>query len=88
MALLAELDRARTWAHAMRADGLGALAGVTKPQLRAALDATDQWIEDNQASYNLALPQPFRGQATLAQKTVLFCLVAMRRAARLRTQED
>lgn len=87
MAVLPELERVRVWAHAMRHGGLGDLA-VTKPQLRAALDATDQWIEDNAASYNAALPAAFRTSASLAQKTTLFCLVAMRRAGRLRVEED
>lgn len=66
----------------------GNLIGVTKPQLRAALDATDDWIDANQTSFNNALPQPFRTQASLAQKTFLFCYVAMRRAGLLRAEED
>lgn len=61
---------------------------MTKPDLRAAVDATDQWIEDNQTSYNQALPQPFRGSATAAQKTVLFAFVAFRRAGLTRIRED
>lgn len=88
MALLPEAARARVWAHAMRAAGLGPLPGITKPDLRAAVEATDQWIEDNAASYNAALPQPFRSQASMVQKTLLFCYVAMRRAGILRTEED
>lgn len=78
-------SRFRVWAHAMRNSNW---TGVTKAELRAAVDATDQWIDDNQASYNTALPQPFRSQATLVQKTLLFCFVAMRRANNLKTQED
>lgn len=66
----------------------GSLTGVTKPELRAAIDATDDWIEANQTSFNNALPQPFRGSATLTQKTFLFCYVAMRRASLLRAEED
>lgn len=66
----------------------GSLTGVTKPELRAAIDATDQWIDDKQVEFNAALPQPFRSNATLAQKTFLFCYVAMRRASLLRAEED
>lgn len=66
----------------------GSLPGVTKAELRAAIDATDQWIEDSQTSFNTALPQPFRGAATTPQKTFLFCYVAMRRASLLRAEED
>lgn len=86
MAVLPETDRARTWSQWMR-DQAGAL-NVTKPQVRAAIDATDQWIEDNQAAYNAALPAAARTGLTLTQKTMLFCYVAMRRAGRLPTQED
>ena len=60
----------------------------TKADLRAALDATDAWVDSNAASFNSALPQPFRGQATTAQKTLLLCFVAMRRAGILRVEED
>jgi hypothetical protein len=47
---------------------------------RAAADATDTWITDNQTSFNTALPEPFKSTATSAQKTLLFCYVAMKRA--------
>lgn len=89
MAALDDTGRFRVWAHLMRALPSG-LAGwpVTKPELRAAVDATDQWIEDNQAAYNAVLPQPFRGSANLTQKTLVFAWVALRRAGLLRTQED
>jgi hypothetical protein len=65
-----------------------AAISVTKTQLRAAVDATDQWIEDNQAAYNTALPVAFRNAATLGQKTLLFCFVAMRRAGLLHAEGD
>lgn len=87
MALLDETGRFRVWAQAMRTMP-GVLSGITKTQLRAAVDATDQWIEDNQASFNNALPTPFRTNASLAQKTFLFCYVAMRRSGLLRAEED
>ena len=89
MAALDATNRLRTWAQAMRdwPTNIGWPA-VTKPELRAAVDATDDWIEANQAGFNAALPQPFRGAATVPQKTFLFCYVAMRRAGRLRAQED
>ncbi|MFI8872467.1 hypothetical protein [Streptomyces sp. NPDC055243] len=79
--------RARTLAQLMRDSSLS-FAGITKPDLAAAVAATDDWIDANQASFNSALPQPFRGAASLAVKTLLFCYVAMRRANRLRAEED
>ena len=51
--------------------------------VRAAADATNTWIDDNQASFNAALPEPFKSTATLEQKTLLFCYVAMKRAGLL-----
>ena len=85
MAALDEPNRLKVMAHVMRLVGWPSL---TKPNVRAALDATDQWIEDQQTSFNNALPQPFRTTATLAQKTALFCYVAMRRAGILRTEGE
>lgn len=79
-------NRARTLAQMMR-EGLD-FSGLTKPDLAAAVGATDDWIEANQTSFNTALPQPFRGTASLTLKTLLFCFVAMRRAGRYRAQED
>lgn len=78
-------NRLRVWAHCMR---LSNWTGITKPDLQAAVNATDQWIDDNQAAFNTALPQPARGQLNLAQKTLLFCFVAMRRAGILKVEED
>lgn len=56
------------------------LAVVTAADLRAAANATDQWIEDNQASFNTALPTAARNNLTLTQKTLLFCFIALKRA--------
>lgn len=53
---------------------------ITKAQLLAAVDATDQWIDDNAAAFNTALPVAARTNLTLEQKTLLFCFVALRRA--------
>lgn len=48
--------------------------------VRQAARDTDQWIADNQAGYNAALPELFRSNATLQQKTLVFAFVALRRA--------
>jgi len=89
MPVMDATNRLRTWAQTMRdwPSNIGT-PSVTKQELRAAVDATDAWIEANQASFNAALPQPFRGAATVPQKAFLFCYVAMRRAGRLKVQED
>jgi hypothetical protein len=86
MAVLPALDRNRIWRWFMRQNTEP--CGFTKADLSAAVDATDAWIDSNAAAFNTALPQPFRGAASLTQKTLLFCYVAMRRAGRLKVEED
>lgn len=48
----------------------------TKPNVDAAIDATDAWLIANQASFAAALPQPFRGSSTVSDKAILFITVA------------
>jgi len=83
-------NRARAVAQFMRDAVIAgaSLAGITKTDITAAVAATDDWIDTNQASFNTALPVNFRTNANLATKTFLFCYVAMRRAGRLRAEED
>lgn len=53
--------------------------GVTKADLRAAINAIDGWISDNAASLNAAIPQPARAALTSAEKTRLFKMVLTKR---------
>jgi hypothetical protein len=87
VAVLDATNRARIIAQWMR-DQTESLVGVTKADLRAAVDATDSWIDSNQTSFNNALPAAAKTNLSLTQKTLLFCYVAMRRAGRLRAEED
>lgn len=88
MADLTATDRDRVKRYFMRqADAVGVTAFV-KADLTAAIIATDDWIDDNAAAFNTALPLPFRTSATAAQKTLLFCWVAMRRSGLLKVDED
>ena len=54
---------------------------VSKSELLAAVNATDTWIDGNQAGYNSALPQAARDNLTTGQKTLLFCAVALARVS-------
>ena len=54
--------------------------GFTRAHLAAAVDAADQWADDNAAAYNTALPAAFRTSATQAQKALLLLYVVARRA--------
>ncbi len=83
MPILPDIDLERIWRGFMRyASRQWDLIDLTKAQLRAAVDATDTWIDANQGSYNAALPQPARNNLTAAQKTLLFCTVAAMRVSK------
>lgn len=77
MAVLSDADRASVWARWMQ-DNLE-VAGLTKPQLRAAVDALDVFLNDNAAAINAAIPQPARSALTNAQKARLLSYVALQR---------
>lgn len=81
MAVLPDEDRAKIWRGIMRwwSNLREPVGELSKADLRAAVDATDTWIENNQASYNAALPEVARSALTAAQKTLLFCAVALAR---------
>ncbi len=77
MAILSEQDRRRIWRGLMRyASREFQDVGLSKSELRAAVDETDNWIDANQAGFNAALPVAAQSGLTTAQKTLLFCGVA------------
>jgi hypothetical protein len=78
MAVLTTQQREEIHAHVCRRYGYG--GGVTKSDVQAAVDATDSWIDSNAASFNAALPDPAKSVLSGAQKTLLFCYVALKRA--------
>ena len=77
MAVLTNEKRKALWEEFMRQlstrrEPLGAL---TKAELRDAVNAMDDWINSNSASFNTAIPQPARGELTAKQKAELFMFV-------------
>ena len=54
----------------------------SKADIRAALVAADAWATANAASFNTALPLPFRTAASASQKALLLAFVCMRRAGK------
>lgn len=81
MAALPDADRIEITAKLQRlAQWLAISCGITKADLKAAVDATDDWIEANQTSFNNALPTAAKNNLSLTQKTLIFCYVAMKRA--------
>jgi len=77
MAELTTEQRRALWADFMRVNTEA--IGITKVDLRAAVDAIDTWIDANAASLNSAIPQPARGALSTAQKARLLALVALKR---------
>lgn len=80
MAVLTDNSRIEVWAEAMRrfSDNHETL-GLTKADLRAAVDALDTFLNSNATAINTAIPQPARGALTTAQKARLLMLVIQRR---------
>lgn len=77
---LNEQERTGLWTDFMRLLSRNREAlGLTKAELRAAVDATDDWIDANQASFNSALPEPAKSALTGNQKVRLFMAVAAKR---------
>ena len=80
MATLADGARLEVWAELMRkwsADGQA--VGVTKPDLRAAVNAVDDFMHANASAINNAIPQPARAALTTQQKAILLQFVVQRR---------
>lgn len=77
MAIMGDADRFEVWADFMRQGET--FDGLTKAQLRAAVDAADQWASDNALSFNSALPVAARTALTARQKSRLLAFVLLRR---------
>jgi len=83
MALLTDEDRRVIWAKFMsdigcRQERIGS-GTMNKHELRDVVNAIDQWIDDNMASFNSALPEPGRTELSTKQKVELFMAVVKRR---------
>lgn len=81
MAYLSSANRTRVWHGLMRwwSERWETLGNLVKSDLLDAVVATDEWIDDNQGSYNQALPVAARTNLTTEHKTLLFCAVALAR---------
>lgn len=78
MAVLSQAERNRIARWFQRDENLGTCA-FTKPQLAAAVDALDEFLDTNASALNSALPVAFRTAATTQQKALLLCYVVLRR---------
>lgn len=80
MAVLIDADRAEIAAEfgrAISADHESCAA--LKADVRAAVNALDQFLNDNAAAVNSAIPQPARANLTTAQKARILMFVIQRR---------
>jgi hypothetical protein len=55
------------------------IGSVTKPDLRAAINDIDAWIDTNASAFNTAISQPARSALTSKQKAALLMLVVTKR---------
>jgi hypothetical protein len=81
MAVLSDPDRSRVWRGLMRAWSANGetVAGITKTDLLAAVNALDDFLNTNATSVNNALPTAFKNNATTGQKGLLLAAVALAR---------
>jgi len=79
-AVLPDNDRKNVWAEYMQLISTRrTTTTLLKPELRAAVDAIDTWVNDNASSYNSAIPLPARTSLTQKQKVELLLFIVKRR---------
>ncbi len=82
MAVMDATQRTLAWLRVVRwlgADGIDISDSNIQSDALAAVNAVDDWVDQNQAAYNAALPEPFRTWATPRQKASLLAWVVQER---------
>lgn len=81
MAVLSDPNRESVWADFMRTLTPNGETSplMTKADLRAAVNAADDWADTNASSFNTALPTAFKNNATAKQKARLLVWVVEKR---------
>jgi 5-methylthioribose kinase len=76
MAVLLDAIRKEIWSDFMEeCSSLWEKLDLNKNEIKAAVDATDQWLEDNDISYNNALPAAAKNNLNKKQKARLLMKV-------------
>ena len=69
MAVLSDAKRIECWAEYQRDPTMkGEELSIDKAALRAAVDSTDAWVNDNSVSFNNSLPAAAKSSLTERQK--------------------
>lgn len=84
---LTTVARGRVLAQWMR-ENQTQLGELTRADLLAMINALDDYLDANVANINQAIPQPARGTLSPAIKYEILGYILMRRAGRLRAEED
>jgi len=80
MAVLINADRKAIWKKWMEeSSSRQETVALNKNELRSVVDAIDVWINANQASFNIAIPEPGRTTLTAKQKASLLMLIVNKR---------
>lgn len=79
MAALIDQDRFDLMAQLMRDIAFVSASGVTKADLRAAVDAIDSYLNTNASAINTAIPQPARANLSIPIKALLLMYVVQKR---------
>ena len=82
MAAMSDAERFACWAQIMRNEAAPGGGAITKPDLRAAVNAADDWVDAQTTLYNAVLPNPFKSLATAEEKAMLLMYVVARRFGR------
>ena len=78
MAVLNETARVGLWKEFMsEISGDREPLDLSKAELRAAVNALDDWLDTNAILINAAIPQPARSNMTVSQKARLLSKVAL-----------
>ena len=82
MAVLTSAVRAELWRRFMDhyCRRRLALAGVTKAEARALIDAADDWADANASAYNTAIPAGIRAKFSTQDKSLALAFVCLKRA--------
>lgn len=80
MAVLSDAERIAVHAEVMRRlSEQRDTVSITKADLRAAINALDDFFNSNATAINNAIPQPARNNLTVSQKALLLMYVIDRR---------